>query len=229
MNEWVNITVELFEVLPVTLEIMVLSSFFALVLGLLLALAKLSKNPLLRLLVTFYVSFMRCTPTLIQLYLFFYGLPLLTKLILKVDVNDWPPEIFAISAFSLHCAAYLSEVIRAAYLAVGRGQQEAAYSVGMSNFQALRRIILPQAFGVALPNISNNLIILLKETSLAFSIGITDLMGKVNVISGATQGTNQLELYIVISLIYWGLCILIETGSGFLENVYTRGHKGIAG
>jgi L-cystine transport system permease protein len=145
------------------------------------------------------------------------------------NINDWSPIIFAIAAFALHSAAFLSEVMRSAYLAVGKGQQEAAYSVGMNSFQAFRRIILPQAFGIALPNLGNNLIILLKETSLAFSIGITDIMGRVTIIMGNNFGANQFQIYTIISLMYWGICVLLETGTHYLENTYKRGHIGIAG
>lgn len=154
----------------------------------------------------------------------FSGLLRLPQLLILVgvDVNDWDKIIFAVITFSLHSAAFFSEVIRSSYLAVGSGQQEAAYSVGMTYGQSLRRIILPQAFGIAIPNLGNNVIILLKETSLAFSIGIVDIMGQVQIILGNNYGANTFQVYILVSLIYWVLSIAIEKGFGRLEKAIRK-------
>lgn len=215
------------ERLPVTLTILLLSLLFGLLLGFIIALVRIRKRKISYAVATFYLSFMRCTPTIVQLFLVYYGLPQLL-LVFGVDVNGWDKMIFAVITFSLHSAAFFSEVIRSAYLAVGSGQQEAAYSVGMSYFQSLRRIILPQAFGIAIPNLGNNLIILLKETSLAFSIGITDIMGQVQIILGNNYGANIIQVYIIVSLMYWVLSIVIEKGFGRLEKSFKKGHAGIA-
>jgi len=130
--------------------------------------------------------------------------------------------------FSLHSAAYFSEVIRSAYLAVGQGQLEAAYSIGMGYGQAIRRILLPQAFGIAIPPLGNNVISLLKETSLAFSIGIVDIMGKAQIIIGNNYGINIFRVYIAVAAFYWVLSMLIETIFGRLEKRYKKGHVSLA-
>jgi len=227
MADIIRLIFRIIDKLPITLTIMIASLFLGLLLGLLLAAVKIKQSRIPNAIVTVYVSFMRCTPPLVQLFLVFYGLPQLLMLF-NININDWDPVIFAIITFSMNSAAFLSEVMRSAYLAVDRGQQEAALSVGMSNIQSFISIILPQAFGIALPNLGNNLIILLKETSLAFTIGITDIMGQVNIICANSQGVNQLEIYLIIALIYWVICIAIEKGIAFLEHNYTRGHIGIA-
>lgn len=131
--------------------------------------------------------------------------------------------IFVLISLSLHNAAYLSEVVRSAYLAVGEDQFEAAYSVGMTYTQALWRVVLPQAFVLSLPNLGNNIIELLKDTSLAFTIGIIDIMGQVRIILGNNHGIGMFEIYVVISLIYWGTCILIEMVISTLEKVLKKG------
>lgn len=212
--------------LPITLTIVLLSIVFGLLLGLVIAMARLQKRPIPYAVATFYLSFMRCTPTIVQLFLVYYGLPQLLLLI-GVDVNNWDKIIFAVITFSLHSAAFFSEVIRSSYVAVGVGQLEAAYSVGMSYVQALRRIVLPQAFGIAIPNLGNNVIILLKESSLAFSIGIVDIMGQVQIMIGNNYGTNIFRVYILVSLLYWVLSVAIERGFGHLEKRYKKGHVGI--
>ncbi|OPH51318.1 amino acid ABC transporter permease [Paenibacillus ferrarius] len=228
METTLNLVLRIAQRLPVTLTILLASLLFGLLLGLVIALARIQKNKYLYGLATIYLSFMRCTPTIVQLFLVYYGLPQLLSLF-GIDVNSWNKMIFAVITFSLHSSAFFSEVIRSSYLAVGSGQQEAAYSIGMTYGQSLRRIILPQAFGIAIPNLGNNVIILLKETSLAFSIGIIDLMGQVQIILGNNYGKNTFQVYILVSLIYWIISILIERGFRIMERNYKKGHISIAG
>lgn len=229
-NNWettASLILKIAERLPTTLTLMILSSICGLLLGFVIAIVRIRKKWISYFIATTYLSFMRCTPAIVQLFLIYYGLPQLL-LLFHINVNDWDKLIFAVITFSLHSAAFLSEVIRSSYLAVGSGQQEAAYSVGMTYFQSLRQIILPQALGLALPNLGNNLIILLKETSLAFSIGITDIMGQAQVIIGNNYGANIFEVYIIVSIMYWLLCIAIETLFGRLERRSRKGQVSIA-
>lgn len=226
-QDWVDLFVRIIDKLPLTLFMMIVALFFALILGVIIAVIRIQKPPVLYGIATFYLSFTRSTPLLVQLFLIYFGLPQLL-LVVNIDINSWDRLIFAISAFSLHTGAYLSEVIRSAYMAVGKEQLEAAYSVGMSYTQALRRIILPQAFVIALPDLGNNIIELLKDTSLAFTIGIIDIMGQVRIILGNNYGIGMFQIYIVISLVYWGTCILIESIIGYAEKVFKKGHVGLS-
>ena len=227
LQEWIDLFTKVLDKLPLTLFMMGASLFFALILGVLIAIIRIQKQPILYQMATFYLSFTRCTPLLVQLFLVYFGLPQLL-LVFNIDINSWDRLIFVIITFSFHTAAYLSEVVRSAYLAVGEAQLEAAYSVGMSYPQALRRIILPQAFVIALPNLGNNIIELLKDTSLAFTIGIIDIMGQVRIILGNNHGMGMFEIYIVISLVYWGACIVIEAIIGYAERVFKKGHIGLS-
>ncbi|MEK4030624.1 MULTISPECIES: amino acid ABC transporter permease [Bacillaceae] len=227
LQDWIDLFTKVLDKLPLTLFMMGVSLIFALILGVLIAIIRIQKQPVLYQIATFYLSFTRCTPLLVQLFLIYFGLPQLL-LVFNIDINSWDRLIFVILAFSLHTAAYLSEVIRSAYLAVGEAQLEAAYSVGMSYSQALRRIILPQAFVIALPNLGNNIIELLKDTSLAFTIGIIDIMGQVRIILGNNHGMGMFEVYIVISLVYWGACIVIEMIISFAEKMFKKGHVGLS-
>ncbi len=204
-----------------------LSFLFSIILGVLVAMVRIKKRRLPYVIASFYLSFMRCTPILVQLFLVYFGLPQLLLLV-NIDINGWNRLVFLIIAFSLHTAAPLSEVIRSAYLAVGKDQLEAAYSVGMSYFQALRRIILPQAFVIALPNLGNSIIALLKDTSLAFTIGIIDIMGQVRIILGNNYGIGMFEVYFIISLVYWGTCIVIETIIKYMEKTFKKGRISIS-
>ena len=226
-QDWVDLFVRVLDKLPLTLFMMVISLFFALILGLIIAVIRIQKYPILYGIATVYLSFTRSTPLLVQLFLIYFGLPQLL-LVFSIDINSWDRLVFAIMAFSFHTGAYLSEVIRSAYLAVGQDQLEAAYSVGMSYPQALIRIILPQAFVISLPNLGNNIIELLKDTSLAFTIGIIDIMGQVRIIIGNNHGIGMFEVYVVISIVYWVTCIIIESVVAFTEKLLKKGHVGLS-
>ena len=126
-----------------------------------------------------------------------------------------PVTVFVYVAFILNMSAYMSETFRAAILSVEKGQMEAAISVGMSKWQAMKRIVLPQAFVIALPNFGNSFIGLIKDTSLAFVVSIVELMGKAKIVGA--QGLNFFEVYIVVALIYWAVCIIVEKLLAILE------------
>ncbi|WP_066295216.1 amino acid ABC transporter permease [Bacillus sp. FJAT-29937] len=226
-SDWLDLLMRVLNKLPLTLLMLGVSLFFSLIIGVIVAIVRIQKRPISYAVATFYLSFMRCTPLLVQLFLIYFGLPQLLLLV-NIDINGWDRFIFVVIAFSLYTGAYLSEVIRSAYMAVGRDQLEAAYSVGMSYSQALWRIILPQAFLVALPDLGNNIIELLKDTSLAFTIGIIDIMGQVRIILGNNYGIGMFEVYFTISLVYWGTCIVIENLIALLEKGLKKGRVSIA-
>lgn len=226
MEHFLNTFQKLLERLPVTVTLIVVSFIIGIILGLVIAMIRIHRVPVLTQLATVYVSFFRGTPILVQLFLVFYGIPMLLNLI-GINVNGWDKIIFAIITLSFNSAAFLSEVIRSAYLAVGQAQLEAAYSVGMNYFQAVTRIIFPQAFRMAIPNLGNNVIVLVKESSLAFSIGVTDLMGKAIIMRENNYGINMFEIYLAIAIIYWILCVIIEQTVLYLEKKTNKGYTSI--
>jgi L-cystine transport system permease protein len=176
-----------------------------------------------------YVSAMRGTPLLVQIYLSYYGLPKLLNYLgdrygWSIDVSSIPAIAFIYLAFTLNVGAYASEIIRASISAIDRGQMEAALSVGMTRWQGLRRIVLPQAFAIALPGLGNSLIALLKDSSLAFLVSVVELMGEAK-IQGA-RGLQFFEVYLVAALVYWVVCIAIERGVAVLERRVRR-HEGL--
>lgn len=226
-HDWLKLLWQVVDKLPLTLFMLGLSLLFSLLLGFVIALIRIQKKPVLSKMATIYLSFMRCTPLLVQLFLVYFGLPQLLLLV-HIDINSWSRITFLVIAFSLHTAAPLSEVIRSAYLSIDNGQFEAAYSIGMNYFQSLRRIILPQAFVAALPNLGNATISLLKDTALAFSIGIIDIMGQVRLILGNNYGIGMFEIYVTISLVYWSMCIVIEIIISNLEKHFKKGRVSIS-
>lgn len=218
---------QILEQLPLTLAMLLVSLLFGLLIGLVLALARIHKRPVFNAIATLFISYMRCTPVLVQLFVAYYGLPLLLKQI-GIDINHWPSLIFAMVTFSLNISAYFAEMFRSAYLAVGAGQTEAAYSVGMNYRQTLLRIILPQAFAISIPNLTGNAIYLLKESALAFSIGIIDMIGQADVILSQNFKANPVQVYAIIAAIYWILSIIIQKSGDWTEKGLKKGHVGIA-
>ena len=163
---------------------------------------------------------MRGTPLLVQIYLAYYGLPKVLNHLgdrygWSLDVSSIPAVAFIYLAFTLNVGAYASETIRAAIEAIDRGQMEAALSVGMTRWQGMRRIVLPQAFTIALPSLGNTVIALLKDTSLAFLVSVVELMEEAKI--QAARGLQFFEVYVVAALIYWVVCIGIEHGVAVLE------------
>lgn len=212
---------EIIKFIPVTLNITVVSIIFAFIIALATALIRINKIPFLNGVVKFYVSFTRGTPLLVQIYLSYYGLPKFLDYInmrynKEIDIAAVPAILFVYIAFSFNVGAYLSETFRAAILSVEKGQIEGALSLGMTKVQAMMRIVLPQAFVYALPNLGNTIISLIKDTSLAFIISVVEMMGQAKIIGA--QGLNFFEVYIVVAFLYWIICILVEKIVSILEN-----------
>lgn len=200
---------EVFPYLSVTLGVTLSVIVFGSLLGGLIAWGKISGGRFARSLATAYTYVLRCTPSIVLLFLVFYGLPKFVLEVFDYDINDFSRAVFVIISFTLLYAASSSEVMRAAYLSVNHGQYEAAVSIGLSPFTALRRIVLPQAAVVALPNFGNSVLNLMKEGSLAYTIGLVDLLGEGNLIVSRQYGGSALEVYIAVGLIYLGLALLI--------------------
>ncbi|GLX66251.1 amino acid ABC transporter permease [Paenibacillus glycanilyticus] len=198
---------KLLSTLNITLLIVAGAIGLGLLIGFLVALPRLYNVPVLRNVSMVYVSFFRGTPILIQLFLFYYGLPEILKLV-SVDISKVPVIYYVILTFGLNVAAFVSETIRAAVLAVNRGQVEAAYSVGMTGYQAFARIVLPQAVAIAIPVFSNLVIAMLKDTSLAFTLGVMEMTGKAQTLGALSQ--HFIETYMALALIYLVISIALE-------------------
>lgn len=193
--------------LGTTLQIVAGSLLLGLLAGLLAALPRLYRVPVLKQLSELYASFFRGTPILIQLFLFYYGLPEVLKLV-HLDISKAPVLAFVILTYGLHTGAYVSETIRASIQAVDRGQVEAAYAVGMTGFQAFKRIVAPQALAIAAPVLSNFTLALLKDTSLAFTLGVMEITGKSQSLAALTQ--HFAEAYLALAIVYFVIAYVLE-------------------
>jgi cystine transport system permease protein len=195
-----------------TIPLALISFVLGLVIALFVALMRLSRNRVVSGIARGYISVIRGTPLLVQLFIIFYGLPSI-----GLTIDPWPS---AIIAFSLNVGGYAAEVIRAAILSVHKGQWEAAYTIGMSRARALRRIILPQAARVSVPPLSNTFISLVKDTSLASVILVTEMFRVAQRIAAFSQ--EFMLVYIEAALIYWVICLVLSSGQGVLEKRLDR-------
>ena len=197
---------ELLSALPLTLAI----TFTALVVGFCLALIattlRVRRVPVISNLVDLYVSYARSVPVVLQLFVAFYGLPLLVALF---GVDDFfSPNVAAMVALSFYHGGYLSEVMRPAYLAVERGQHDAADSLGYTFRQKIFRIVGPQAVHIGLPGYGNSVIYLIHNVALVMYIGAADVMATAHLIMERDYNQYQFETYLVLAVIYSVLCLI---------------------
>ena len=195
-----------------TIPVALASFGLGLVLALLVALMRLSRNRVLSSIARVYISVIRGTPLLVQLFVIFYGLPSV-----GITISPWPS---AIIAFSLNVGGYAAEVIRAAILSVPKGQWEAGHTIGMSRRQTLIRIVLPQAARVSVPPLSNTFISLIKDTSLASLILVTELFRQAQQVAAFSQ--EFMLLYLEAAVIYWVICLVLAGGQSALEKRLDR-------
>ena len=214
---------DLLAYLDVTLVVALTSIALGSLLGMALAGVKIAGSSWAKGLVNIYTYVMRCTPSIVLLFIVFYGLPVLVRGLFNYSINDMHRAVFAIITFALLFGAYISEVFRAAYQAVSRGQYEAAVSIGIKPWQAVWHVILPQAARIALPNFGNSVINLLKEGSLAYTIGLIDMLGRGNMIIAQHYGAYGIETYMACILIYWLLTLLLEAAFNKLELHFSKG------
>ena len=200
---------QLLEAVPFTLYFIVMSSLVSLLAGILVALIRIPRLPVLYQLTEVWMSFVRSMPFVLLLFLSYFLLPLPLRT-LGVDTNAIPKEVYVYVAMIIHYGPIIAEVIRPAYETVPRGQTEAAIAFGLSTWHRVTRILLPQALPIMLPGMVNQLIEIIKDTSLMYMIGLMDLMGRANLLIHLRMGEGKLECYIAVAIIYWILISALE-------------------
>lgn len=204
---------KLVEKIPITLELAGLAFLISLILGLLIAVVRFKQIKGLNQLAKVFLSIIRGTPMLIQLYVAYYGIPAILKFFNSlfdagINTNIVPKIVYAFLALGIYQSAFTSETIRAALLSVDKGEIEAAHAMGMTYPQILRRIIIPEALENAMPGIANSLIGLVKGTSLASTCGIIEITYQNSLLAG--RDYRYLEGYVALAIIYWIITIILE-------------------
>lgn len=198
-----------------TIFLSAISILIALVIGFITALIRIVKIKVLYQIASIYISIIRGTPLLVQISVIYFGLPQI-----GIVLDPIPSGILALS---LNAGAYLSESFRAAILAVDSGQMEAAKSMGMTYWQALRRIIFPQSLRIAIPTLSNTFIVLIKDTSLVSVITVTELLQMSSLIIAKTF--EPLTIYLTAAALYW---LVITFFTTLLNKLEKRSSKHLA-
>ena len=197
-----------------TIELTVLSLLFGSVLGVLLALCKLSKNKLINLPAGFYIWIFRGTPLILQLFFFYYALPMINPSFVLT------PFLAAVIGLSLNCSAYMSEIIRGGIIAIDKGQFEASKALGFTYSQTMTKIVLPQTFRVIIPPVGNEFIAMLKDTSLVSTIAMVELMRTATQIASATF--NYTDTLLTAAVLYLLLTTVFTTVFSGIEKKLSR-------
>ena len=204
--------------LPITLMLAIVSLILSIIGGLIIALILRAKIPVLKEIAIVYISFFRSIPSLVQLFLIYYGLPQLIPGMRVIDALT-----AAIIGLSIKNAAYLAEIFRAAITSVDKGQFEAAHSIGLSKTQTYIKIVLPQATRNAIPASGNIFIGLIKETSLVFTLGVTEIFAKSKLLSSASY--KYLETFLAVAIVYWFITIIYTYLQSLLEKKLNKPYE----
>ncbi|MDO4465734.1 MAG: amino acid ABC transporter permease [Bacillota bacterium] len=204
---------QILEYLPVTLELAIISYAVSLVFGLIIALIKINKTPVFTQIANVFISVIRGTPIIVQLYVVYFGIPLILKAInlklgTNLNVNGIPSIIYAFVALAINESAFNAEIIRGALSSVKEGQIEAGHALGMSTWQVLYRIVIPEALVVAFPSLINSFIGLIKGTSLAFTCSVVEMTAQAKILGG--RNFRYFEAYCSLAIIYWLITVILE-------------------
>ncbi|HHU61044.1 MAG: amino acid ABC transporter permease [Bacillota bacterium] len=195
-----------------TVQLTAVSVFFGIILGTLTGMLRISKTPF-RFIAAIYIDVIRGTPLLVQTFIIFYGLPSLIQ-------RPIPAYFAAVLALSINSGAYVGEIVRAGIQSLDKGQWEAAASLGMSGYQTMKHIILPQAFRRILPPLGNEFIALLKDSSLVSVIALEELVRKGQVIIGRTF--RPFEIWFAVAVIFFVMTFIVSRFVDLLERRVTR-------
>jgi polar amino acid transport system permease protein len=218
-----------------TIFISVISIFGAIILAFLSALGRLSKNPIAYGIATFYVSLVRGTPLIVQIFILYFGLPQINQQLVKL-IPDFEHQFSLLSGFlllpalptgilalAINYGAYMTEVFRAGIQSISKGQTEAAKALGMTNSQTMRRIVLPQAVRVIIPPVGNDFIAMTKDSALVSVIGVQELLWRAQKVG--VQYFHSMETLMVAAAIYWLLTIALQAAQSRLEKHMARGDR----
>lgn len=206
--------------LPLTVFISVASMIIGGLLGLIIGLIRYYRIPVLNQIFKIYISLIRGFPLVIQLYIAYFCIPYYVNMYsMSVGgeslIKNIPPLFYAVLAFSINTSAYVSETFRSSLEAIDQGQHEACKSVGMTEFQAMTRIMIPQAMATATPNLVNLFVGNIKGSTLAYMISVHEMMGVA--VAEANKAYRYIEVYIITAVIYWALCFVLEQAFKKLE------------
>lgn len=211
------------EALPVTLAIVFAGLLIGGALGVVIAFIRIHHVPVLEQIAVVYISFVRSTPEIVQLFIVYYGVPLLVQMIAGVDLGSVEALYFVLLAFGINQSGYLAELFRGGFEAVPKGQYEAAAAIGLTGVQTFRRVIVPQAVRLIVPGLGIVIVALFKNTSIAATLGVADMMGKAGLIGAATY--HYLEPYAAATILFLTVSIGLELLFRYVDRRFVFGGR----
>lgn len=202
----------------ITVSLAVISMIVGLIIALVLVSISTYKIKVLNSISKIYISFFRGTPLLVQLFLLYYGLPQIFPVF--KSMNAYTATIIGLS---MNSSAYIVEILRGAISSIDKGQMEAALSIGMSHWQGMKRIVLPQAARVAIPSLGNTFVDLLKSSSLAFTLGVAEILAQAQMSAAASY--KFFENYLAVAIIYWIIVIFFNYIQRLIENKMSYAYR----
>ncbi|MGN0253517.1 MAG: amino acid ABC transporter permease [Lachnospiraceae bacterium] len=224
----IEILPKILKVLPLTLYIAAAAVVAGCLVGFLITIVKISKHTIIARIVDIITVLIRAVPEVVLIYIVYFGLPVLVKATIGYDMDAWEKSTFVIIALAIELSATTSELFRSAYNSLDKGQIEAAHAIGMTGIQKFSRIILPQGLYVILPNLSGLCLGIIQATSLSFTLGVMDVMGKAKVLDSNAFGMNTFETYCLVALFYWIISLVEGFAFKKLEEKMGRGMKTVA-
>lgn len=213
--------------LPVTLVIALLTIILGWSLGLLCAIGKVNGPKWLKGVLRVLTDIIRGIPTVVLLYLVYFGLPQLL-LIFGINISNWSKQVFVIIALTIELGTNSSEMFRSAYNSLQKGQLEAAHALGYTRLQRFIHVILPQGIFVIIPNLGSAALSMVQATALVYTLGIFDILGKARQIDTNNAGTKTLEMYFAVAIVYWVLALIIGWIFKGLEAYFGKGNRTIS-
>ena len=225
----IKIWPRLLQALPITVLMALGAIVFGCLLGFLVTLVKISRYKKTSAVLDVITVVIRAVPEVVLIYLVYFGLPVLFEDAFGLDIGGWAKPVFVVLALTIQLSASSSELFRSAYNSLDAGQLEAAHAIGMTGLQRFRRIIFPQGLYVILPNLSGLCLGIIQATSLAFTLGVMDVMGKAKVLDSNAFSMNTFEAYLLVAFIYWALSFIEGQIFRLLEMRMGRGLRTVAG
>lgn len=194
---------ELMLKIPFTLYLGIISFLASMLLAVVLLIFRNSKIGIFRWIATVFISFFRSTPYITQLFIFYYGLPQLFPALINLSA-----EVSFVISVALNSSAFIVEILRGGLLGVDKGQREAALSIGLNKFQVMTQVVIPQAFVSILPSLGNTFVGAVKNTAIAFTIGVVEILSEAKIM--AAREFNYMEAYVAAGIVYWILILLVD-------------------
>ena len=219
---FLNVLPKVAEALPFTAFVIVASAVLSILVGALVSIVRIRRTPVLYGIAEGWLSFVRSMPFVLLLFLMYFTVPAFLRAA-GADVSSIPKVVYVILAVVFGFAPIIAEVIRPVYFAIDRGQHEAALVFGFTPWQRISKIIIPQMVPMLLPPMVNQVIEIVKDTSLMYMLGLMDMMGRANMMIHVNLGRGKLENYIAVAILYWAVIAVLEAVMQYLNKRNSKG------